>query len=309
MHLTLRKQNEGSVFSHPLQFHECVGNGNLAQILSGRGPELHRGWSPTSLVLAVGDTVLVRRGRVQSALAPDSALLLEDGAQYTVLCQGNAQGFVLMFGNDVLATRGASSASNGRRLLSEAIPAGDSLLQPLIALYRRCRFETEGRMDDHGAAAGFLYGLRQRQLKAEARLARCPGRTQAHKRDVLARLSRVAAMLDAPGGAPADLATLAELANYSPTHFLRLYTAVYGASPHDYQVQVRLERAHRLVVRTSLAVRDIAEAVGFDSRSTFNRLFRRAYGQSAADLRERPLVSHHRPAPAIVPKGVGAAAH
>ncbi len=309
MHLTLHKHAEGSAFTHPLQFQECVGNGNLVQILNGRGQELQRGWSPTSLILAVGGTVLVRRGRVHAELAADSALLVEDGAQYSVLCQGHALCFILMFGNTVLATRGASSASNGRRLLSAAIAAGDTLLHPLIALYRRCRFEPEGRMDDHGAAAGFLYGVRQRQLKAEAQLARCPGRTLAHKRDVLARLSRVAAMLDAPGGAPADLATLAELANYSPTHFLRLYTAVYGASPHDYQVQVRLDKAHRLVLRTSLAVRDIAEAVGFDSRSTFNRLFRRAYGQSAADLRDCPLASHHRSAPVNVPHGVGATAH
>lgn len=308
MNLTLLKHAESTTFNHPAQFQERAGNGNVAQILSGRGQELSRGWSPTSLILAIGGSVQLRRGRIQAELAPDSAMLLDDGAQYSLYCQGNAQCFILMFGSAVL-TGGRPASASGRRLLSETIGAGDLLLQPLIALHRRCRFEPEGRVDDQGSVAGFLYGLRQRQLAFEARLARCPGRTLGHKRDVLARLSRVAAMLDAPGGVPADLSTLAELANYSPTHFLRLYTAVYGASPHDYQVRVRLEKAHRLVLRTSLAVRDIAEAVGFDSRSTFNRLFRRAYGQSAANLREQPLLGQRRSAPASMPQSAGVAAH
>ena len=284
MLLSLLKTSEGTAFTHPNQFQDRYQGGHLVQLHHGRGQELSRGWSPSTIVLAVGAPIQLRRGGVCADLPADSAMVLEEGAQYSLGCPSPAQCFSLMLARPAAT---ASQAWLGRRLLPEWIPADDPSLAPLLLLNRRCRSTPAGRLDDQGLVSHFLHGLRQRQLQIETRLQRCPGRTLAHKRDVLGRLARVAALLDAPGGNPADLCTMAELANYSPTHFLRLFAGVYGASPHDYQVQVRLQKAHRLLLDTQLAVRDIAETVGFDSRSTFNRLFRRAYGRSAAELRDR----------------------
>lgn len=274
----------------------------LARIQHGQHPEVTRGWSPASVIVAIGGSLLLQRGAVQAELVSDSAMVLEDGAIYSIQPLGSALCFSVTLAG-ASPTSAGTRAGTASRLHSEWIAADEPVLKPLLELYRRCRNEPEGRFDDQGAVAGFLYGLRQRQHAADERLARCPGRTLAHKRDVLGRLAKVAAMLDAPAGSPADLATLAALANYSPTHFLRLFAAVHGASPHDYQVSIRLRKAHRLVLHSPLAIRDIAERVGFESRSTFNRLFRRAFGCSAAELRElkmRPRPFHlapnaHRP--------------
>lgn len=296
MLLTLLKTTEGSSFTHPSQFQDRYQGGHLVQLHHGRGQELSRGWSPSTIVLAVAAPVTLRRAGITSELPADSAMVLEEGAQYSLGCQAPGQCFSLMLARPAAV----GAAAQGRRLIPEWIAAGDPALNPLQALHRRCRGTTPGRIDDQGLVSHLLHALRQRQLQAETRLQRCPGRTIGHKRDVLGRLARVAAMLDAPGGTPADLCTMAELANYSPTHFLRLFAGVYGASPHDYQVQVRLDKAHQLLLDTDLAVRDIAESVGFDSRSTFNRLFRRAFGRSAAELRDRAQhLSRPRPLQAL----------
>jgi AraC-like DNA-binding protein len=287
MNLTLLKHAGDAPSAHPARLPAHADAAPLARILLGHEPEAMRNGAAVGIVVAIGGNLLLRRGGVLAEVASESAMLLEEAAHYSVQCLGQAHGFSVLFGAAVSGLGGQQAGS--RRIHSEWIGRGDSLLQPLIELYRRCRFEPEGKLDDRGAVAGFLYGLRLRQQSAETRLTRCPGRTMAHKRDVFGRLARVAAMLDAPAGSPADLATLAALANYSPTHFLRLFAAVHGASPHDYQVQVRLRKAHHLVLNSRHAIRDIAESVGFESRSTFNRLFRRAFGRSAADLREQPL--------------------
>ena len=294
MDLVLVKQSQiaGPSFAHPGHFNERYHGLSLAVISNPRGAEAPRAWCPPSLVMALGGPVLLRRGAVHSQIPADAVMVLEEGAQYSVLSQGSASVLTVMLGSDAL-NAGTSYQSPKRRLLPTLVGASDPIVGSLQSLSRRCRFEPEGLIDDQGTLQSFLSELWSRQRANEHLMARCPGRTLAHQRDVLMRLSRVASLLDAPGGAPADLATLAELASYSPTHFLRLFSAVYGASPHDYQVNVRLAKARRMVAETGLAVRDIAEAVGFDSRSTFNRLFRRAFGTSAADLRQRLARSSH----------------
>ncbi len=294
MDLVLVKQSQAAApsFAHPGHFNQRYHGMSLAVISNPRGAEAPRAWCPPSVVMALGGPVLLRRGAVQAQIPADAAMVLEEGAQYSLLSQGSSSVLTVMLGSDALSA-GATQHGPKRRLLPGLIGAADPIIDSLHSLSRRCRFEPEGLIEDQGTLHRFLSDLWARQRANDHLLNRCPGRTLAHQRDVLMRLSRVASLLDAPGGAPADLATLAELASYSPTHFLRLYSAVFGASPHDYQVNVRLAKARRMVAETSLAVRDIAEAVGFESRSTFNRLFRRAFGTSAADLRQRLARSSH----------------
>jgi len=58
-----------------------------------------------------------------------------------------------------------------------------------------------------------------------------------------------------------------------------------GQSPKAAYLQMRLEEALRLATDTSLPVRDIALATGFNAPATFARAFKSAHGQSVRDLR------------------------
>ena len=61
----------------------------------------------------------------------------------------------------------------------------------------------------------------------------------------------------------------------SPFHFLRLFRAVVGTTPHQYILHTRLRRA-AVRLRTSRdSISSIAWDAGFDDLSTFNRRFRR----------------------------------
>lgn len=57
--------------------------------------------------------------------------------------------------------------------------------------------------------------------------------------------------------------------------FCRAFKVSIGASPHDWAMATRVERAKRLMQDASLRLSDIALAVGFCDQSHFNRVFTR----------------------------------
>ena len=82
--------------------------------------------------------------------------------------------------------------------------------------------------------------------------------------------------------------TTAELAasvGLSVAQLTRLFRVAVGNTPAAYLQQLRLERAHVLIARTSLPVSTVMTMVGIADRSHFARDFRRAYGHSPRRLR------------------------
>src|SRR5581483_4474603 len=131
-------------------------------------------------------------------------------------------------------------------------------------------------------------------------LARCPGRTAQQRYQVFQRLYRVRRFIAANCDRELDIATLAEIASYSPSAFIRAFRTVFTDTPHAFLVDQRLRRAHNLINESPLGISEIAKAIGFENRCTFSRLFHRRFGVSAATLRrERKLFvrQQHRPQP------------
>jgi AraC-like DNA-binding protein len=82
-----------------------------------------------------------------------------------------------------------------------------------------------------------------------------------------------------------DLDRAAREAGLSSFHFLRLFSAVLGVTPHQYLVRSRLRRAARLLAEGDRPVTDVALDVGFGDLSNFVRTFGRAAGVSPRDFR------------------------
>jgi AraC family transcriptional regulator len=82
-----------------------------------------------------------------------------------------------------------------------------------------------------------------------------------------------------------DLEELASLVSYSRGHFLKMFRAATGTSPHQYLVQRRVERAKALLKAGNSALTEIAMACGFSSQSHFSAEFGRRVGISPARYR------------------------
>ena len=92
-----------------------------------------------------------------------------------------------------------------------------------------------------------------------------------------------------------DLAILAERFGYSPHHFHRLFTDSVGETPRDHMARLRLEKAFLLVVVSKSSFLDIALTVGFQNHETFTRAFKRQFGMTPRELRNRAREQERRP--------------
>lgn len=100
------------------------------------------------------------------------------------------------------------------------------------------------------------------------------------------RLQRVLQHVEAHLNEPMELSDLADVANFSPFHFQRIFTAFMGESPQDYIRRLRLERAaNQLLVHRRRSVLDIALANGFETQHGFAKAFRKHFGMNATQWR------------------------
>lgn len=99
------------------------------------------------------------------------------------------------------------------------------------------------------------------------------------------RILRALAFIEAHLAEDLALHTLAAVAAVSPYHFLRLFKAETGATPHAYVMQRRMMRARQMIETTRMPIADIAWSLGYRDASRFSALFRRHVGTAPASLR------------------------
>ena len=77
---------------------------------------------------------------------------------------------------------------------------------------------------------------------------------------------------------PVRIEDLAQIAHLSPSAFHRQFKALTSLTPLQYQKQLRLLEARRLMVTTSVNAETAAFEVGYESESQFSREYTRMFG-------------------------------
>lgn len=88
-----------------------------------------------------------------------------------------------------------------------------------------------------------------------------------------------------------SLTKVARTVNVNPTHLSEKFKQVTGIKFVDYVARVRFEKARELLRDGDLRVSEIAFAVGFQSLSQFNRVFKKLSGKSPTAYRAAQLRS------------------
>jgi len=101
----------------------------------------------------------------------------------------------------------------------------------------------------------------------------------------LLRLRRVLERMEADLSATLDVQTLALESGYSRNHFLRMFRAAVGSTPHQYLLRLRVKRAEVLMEDKSMRLIDVALACGFSSHSHLSRIFRQVTGETPSRYR------------------------
>jgi AraC family transcriptional regulator len=101
-----------------------------------------------------------------------------------------------------------------------------------------------------------------------------------------ARFHRVVEHIDRHLDEPLELETLAGIANFSPFHFHRLFSAWMGETLGGYVRRRRLEvGAQRLIIQPAAPVLEVALSVGFGSTEAFARAFKARFGLTPSSWR------------------------
>lgn len=72
----------------------------------------------------------------------------------------------------------------------------------------------------------------------------------------------------------------------SKYHFIRLFKKLYGRTPHQYLIRVRIARAKELI-QGGMTVSEACFAVGFDSITSFSKLFKKITGSPPSQRRSK----------------------
>ncbi|WP_221568756.1 helix-turn-helix domain-containing protein [Alkalihalobacillus sp. TS-13] len=75
-----------------------------------------------------------------------------------------------------------------------------------------------------------------------------------------------------------SLTELAREVNVSPAHLIRLFKKATGFPPHQYVIQLRVNRAKTLLLTKKVSISEVAAEVGFADQSHFHRHFKRLVG-------------------------------
>lgn len=101
------------------------------------------------------------------------------------------------------------------------------------------------------------------------------------------KLSQIVAIMEANLEEPLELEELAQLNTVSVRQLERLFNKYLGRKPSQYYLELRLNRARELLLRSESQVRDIALACGFASPAHFSKCYSRQFGLSPRGERKQ----------------------
>lgn len=84
--------------------------------------------------------------------------------------------------------------------------------------------------------------------------------------------------------------SLRDMAKYScmsPYHFLRVFKQVYGETPNEFVMRLRIEQAKNMLITENLSVSEFCEKVGYVSFGSFSSLFLKQVGMAPTIYRRR----------------------
>lgn len=114
----------------------------------------------------------------------------------------------------------------------------------------------------------------------------CQNTKPARTLDSLEKIKIISKFIETNYMQKVSIADIAAQVDFSESHFMRYFKEKMGTSFVDYLRDYRLTMAARLLLSSNATVLSIAEEVGFDNLSYFNRAFKKKYGMTPSQYRK-----------------------
>jgi AraC family transcriptional regulator len=100
-----------------------------------------------------------------------------------------------------------------------------------------------------------------------------------------AQMRKVTTRFEAGGGRRLSTAQMAGAVGLSESWFSAVFKNTTGLTPHQWQLNNRLDLARKLLTGSDLSVADIADRLGFSDQAHLTRAFRKRIGETPASWR------------------------
>ena len=237
-------------------------------------------------------------------VTPDRMLVLANGQEYeshvetgtetTSLCAFFSPRFVVQHQDTLKATieqcldDPAHAHSSPFEVMPQTVDADSTLAASMIALRHAIDHEAERLCMEERLIAVLqdVYCQQQQSAKAAESV---PARKRSTRREIYRRLLIAMAFMDDNCTKNLSLADIAAVAWMSPYHFLRTFRQVTGQTPFQYICARRIDRAKTLLRSVEDPIVEVAEAVGYESHTSFHAAFRRYTGETPTHYRQRRI--------------------
>jgi AraC family transcriptional regulator len=101
------------------------------------------------------------------------------------------------------------------------------------------------------------------------------------------KLSQIQEFIESRLDSGLTLLELATKSGFSRSHFLRVFHATTGLTPHLYVLKRRIERAKQLLEQRDHSIAEIVYKCGFSNQAHLTMAFRKEYGVTPGEYRRR----------------------
>lgn len=240
-------------------------------------------------------------GRRNLAIYPDSFLILNKGTQYSSIidCASPVQAFVISFDEQFIEDLKRRRLAKGDKLFktdnsrpeagfNETIfpLKGDMLFNiQRLKYHLDCGVQDERLINqylDHCLVSYFRISNEEISQKAE----RLNFLNRSTKMEIFRRLNLAKEYMYTNYNRNIGLNELAEYSCLSVNHMLRTFKQAFDLTPHQFLVQLRLQRAQVLLKNTDYPVNEVVNLIGFECPSSFIRLFREHFQTTPLKYRQ-----------------------
>ena len=228
----------------------------------------------------------VQKGENTRVIPPGGMFMMPGGMDFSVRVGGPLQSLHLYLRRAVLEEVATALVAGDPRHVEILPRFGDSdpLIERLMLGVRDVLHD-----DDPSTAVYVDYLARAivaRLIRRHSSAPLVPSPAVASQQKGDRQIGKAIDFMQAPRDRALNLATIAEAAGISPSHFARQFRATVGKAPHQYLIQIRIDRAKRLLSESDKGIAEIAFACGFASQEHLTRLFKRGCGLTPAGFRK-----------------------
>lgn len=86
-----------------------------------------------------------------------------------------------------------------------------------------------------------------------------------------------------------DLDNIAGQAHFSKFHFIRLFKSIYGFTPKNYLIKIRIDKAKQLLSQ-GCSVTETGFIIGLESPTSFSGMFKKITGQTPLHFQREEMI-------------------